>query len=216
MSAMHPCLRFVPSGLWRPAAMLLALCLLWTAPAPAPAFAAEAPAPVPAQAADIPFPKLVSGWERMLDRAAARLGDSSLADKDFEALRGELSGVFNDARAAGATAAENLSQTRQLLDALGPAPAEGSAPEAKEVGAERERLSKALAELDGRVRQAELVATRADILMRSATTLRMDQFKANLLRKGQSPLGFETWAALPAQLAFLGDRMSRADRKSVV
>jgi potassium-dependent mechanosensitive channel len=208
MSAMHPCLRSFPSGLWRPAVILLALSLL----SAVPAFAAEAPAQAQAQAqaADIPFPKRVSGWERMLDRAAAQLGDSSLADQDFEALRGELSGVFNEARAAGATAAENLAQTRQLLDALGPAPAEGAPPEAKEVGAERERLSKAMAELDGRVRQAELVATRADILMRSATTLRMDQFKANLLRKGQSPLGIETWQALPTQLSFLGDRMSRA------
>lgn len=208
MSVMRPCSRFLPSGLLRSAAALLVLGLLLAGPSAAPALAAEAPAQ--AQAADIPFPKRVAGWEKMLDRAAAQLGDSSLADKDFEALRGELSGVFNEARAAGATAAENLSQTRQLLEALGPAPAEGAPPEAKEVGAERERLSKALAELDGRMRQAELVATRADILMRSATTLRMDQFKANLLRHGQSPLGIETWQALPTQLSFLADRMSRA------
>lgn len=213
MSVMRPCSRLPSFGLLRPAAAFLVLVLLLAGPLPgfqaaAPALAAEAP--VQAQAADIPFPKRVSGWEKMLDRAAAQLGDSSLADKDFEALRGELSGVFNDARAAGAAAAENLSQTRQLLDALGPAPAEGAPPEAKEVGAERERLSKAIAELDGRVRQAELVATRADILMRSATTLRMDQFKANLLRQGQSPLGIETWQELPTQLSFLGDRMSRA------
>jgi potassium efflux system protein len=156
------------------------------------------------------FSRSVDAWEKVLSRAAERLDGGDLADADLEALRGELSAVFNEARAAGASAHGGLAQTRQLIDALGPAPAEGEAAEAREVVVERERLARELAELDGRVRQAELVATRADILMRTATSLRMDQFKATLLKRDRLPVSLETWREVPAQLAFLGDRMRRA------
>jgi small-conductance mechanosensitive channel len=156
------------------------------------------------------FSRAVGGWEKVLNRAAERLDGRDFADADLEALRGELSAVFNEARAAGAAASGSLAQTRQLLDALGPAPAEGAGTESREVGAERGRLAGELAVLDGRVRQAELVATRADILMRTATNLRMDQFKQNLLKRERLPVSMETWKEVPAQLTFLGDRMRRA------
>ncbi|HSK38261.1 MAG TPA: DUF3772 domain-containing protein [Arenibaculum sp.] len=166
--------------------------------------------PAAAEPEPVPFAKAVVAWERVLETAANWLTDRDLVEKDFDSLRGELSTVFNEARGAQGAASGGLTQARQMLDALGAAPAEGASPEAKEVTAERERLARSVAELDGRVRQAELVATRADILMRTATNLRMDQFKANLLRKAGSPLSIETWRELPAQLAFFADRMSRA------
>lgn len=171
--------------------------------------------PFPAQRADAEpaapsFSKSVDAWEKVLNRAAERLDGGDFADADLEALRGELSAVFNEARGAGASAHGGLAQARQLIDALGPAPAEGGQAESREVVAERERLTRELAELDGRVRQAELVATRADILMRTATSLRMDQFKATLLKRDRLPVSLETWREVPAQLTFLGDRMRRA------
>ncbi len=105
---------------------------------------------------------------------------------------------------------DELRDNQQLADALGAPPGEGEPPETQAVAADRQRLSRIIAELDGHRRQAELMATRADMLMDSAADKRMRQFTEALLLRSALPLDPATWTSLPAQGEFLRDRVSRA------
>ena len=105
---------------------------------------------------------------------------------------------------------DELRDNQQLADALGAPPGEGEPPESQAVSADRQRLARIVADLDGHRRQAELMATRADMLMESAADKRMRQFTEALLLRSALPLDPATWTSLPAQGEFLRDRVSRA------
>ncbi|UEM22531.1 DUF3772 domain-containing protein [Skermanella mucosa] len=163
-----------------------------------------------AQAPSPDFRTALAGWQASLDKTAARLARGNLDEAEYQALRNDLSALFDAARGAASAAAAEQEVNRQLADALGAPPAEGAPPEAPAVAADRQRLSKIIAELDGRTRQAELIATRADILMRTATDKRMQQFTDALFRRGPLPLERGTWSSLPAQADYLRDRVMQA------
>ncbi len=189
-----------PAALLRLSLLPVLLLLLATA-APALAQAPADPASFAARIAD---------WQAALDRASAVLVRGDLAESDYDGLRVGLTGVFDEARGAGGEAAEAAGMTRQLLDSLGPGPAEGEAPEAEAVAAERARLAESLTELEGQTHQAALIATRADILLRTANERRVAQFAETLFRRGVSPVSPATWDELPAQFRFVRDRTLRA------
>ncbi|QQP88096.1 mechanosensitive ion channel family protein [Skermanella sp. TT6] len=185
-----------PQHLLRTAFVLLLLCL--------------SPVPAGAQATAPEFKAALAGWQASLDKAAARLARGDLNETEYQALRTELSSLFDAARGAASAAVAEQGVNRQLADALGTPPAEGAPPEAPAVAADRQRLSKIIGELDGRARQAELIATRADILMRTATDKRMQQFTDALFQRGPLPLERETWNSLPVQADYLRDRVVQA------
>ena len=83
---------------------------------------------------------------------------------------------------------DELRDSQQLAEALGMPPSEGDPPETRDVAADRQRLNRTVAELDGHRRQAELMATRADMLMGAAADKRMRQFTDALLVRGALPL----------------------------
>jgi small-conductance mechanosensitive channel len=168
------------------------------------------PTAVPAQSAPNDFKATLSGWQTALDKMAVRLSRGNLDDGEYEELRAGLVAVAEDARRFSAGTSDELRDNQQLADALGDAPAEGAPPESPAVAADRLRLSGIIAELDGHRRQAELMATRADMLIESAADKRMRQFTEALLLRSALPLAPETWAGLPAQAEFLRDRVSRA------
>jgi potassium efflux system protein len=203
-------MRTVPSARLQPpacrrfvlalAAALLTMLLL--------AVALPASAQPPVGPAD--FKATVAAWQSVLDKATGRLGRGNLEEGDYQAVRAELSALFNAAREAAAMAAGEHAVNQQLMAALGDPPAEGAPTESPPVAAERQRLSKLLADQDGQRRQAELIATRADILMRTATDKRMQQFTQALFKRGPLPLYQSTWADLPAQAEFVHDRVAVA------
>ena len=134
----------------------------------------------------------------------------SLDDGEYEDLRAELASLSEDARRISASMSDELRDSQQLAEALGSPQARETPPETQAVAADRQRLNRIIAELDGHRRQAELMATRADMLMDSAADKRMRQFTEALLLRGTLPLDPATWTGLPAQGEFLRDRVSRA------
>jgi small-conductance mechanosensitive channel len=183
---------------------ILALLFLTALPVISPAGAQTAPAVA------IEFKAALAGWQAALEKAANRVARGALDETEYQTLRTELSGLLDQAHQATAAAVTEMAVNQQLAEALGAPPADGAPTEAAAVAAERQRLAKIIAELDGRGRQAELVATRADILMRTATDKRMRQFTDTLFKRGPLPLNPSTWTALPPQAAFLRDRVSQA------
>jgi len=168
------------------------------------------PASVSAQSSPNDFKATLSGWQTALDKMAARLSRGNLDDGEYEELRAGLVAVAEEARRFSAGTSDELHDNQQLADALGDPPVEGAPPESPAVAADRLRLSRIIAELDGHRRQAELMATRSDMLIESAADKRMRQFTDALLLRSALPLAPETWSGLPAQVEFLRDRVSRA------
>ena len=188
-------------------ALVLAVWLLLSCFASSPL--TFAPAPAAAQElTDEAYAAEVVGWRRILDKAASSLLRTNLSEADYETLHTALEKIFDQARKASAEAAEAEATTRHLLEALGAPPAEGAPPEAPAVAAERKRLDDLITRVDGRMRQADLVATRADILLRTANERRINQFAKTLFLRGVSPIAPETFAQLRVEAQFVRDRVS--------
>lgn len=144
----------------------------------------------------------------MLDKAASSLLRSNLSEADYEALHKALELTFEQARKASAETGEAVGTTQHLAEALGKPPADDAPPEAPAVAAERKRLADLVTRVDGRMRQADLVATRADILLRTANERRINQFAKTLFLRGVSPIAPETFAQVPVEAQFVRDRVS--------
>ena len=132
----------------------------------------------------------------------------NLSEADYEALHSALAQTFDQARKAGADASEALATTQHLAEALGKPPADDAPPEAPAVAAERKRLGDLATRSDGRMRQANLVVTRADILLRTANERRINQFAATLFLRGVSPVATDTFAQLPDETQFVQERLT--------
>lgn len=175
-----------------------------------PGTAAQAQNPAPAQSEAADFKARLGQWQDGLNKAANRVALGDLANTEYEALRADLTKVQHDAREAGAASAAQRETAQRMLDALGPPPAQGAPPEEAGVAAERKRLTQTIAELEGRGKQADLIVTRIDILLRTAADQRMTQLTEQLVKRGPVPLLPSVWAALPEQVAYVQERVTRA------
>ncbi len=150
----------------------------------------------------------ISGWGKVLDKAASSLLRPNLSESDYEALHQALSQVFDQARKASAEANETIATNQQLVEALGKPPEDDAPPEAPAVAADRKRLGDLVTRINGRIHQADLIVTRADILLRTANERRINQFAKTLFLRGLSPIAPETFQQLPVQSQFVRDRVS--------
>lgn len=178
-----------------------------TAPSTAAAAAAAA-APAGTEAAD--FKARLAQWQTVLNRAANRIASGDLANTEYEAIRADLAKVQQEARDADAASVAARDAAKRMLDALGPPPAQGAPPEEAGVAAERKRLAQSIAEVEGRGKQADLIVTRADILLRTAADQRMSLLTEQIVKRGPVPLLPTVWAALPDQIAYVEERTLRA------
>ncbi len=78
------------------------------------------------------------------------------------------------------------------LDALGPPPEEGAAPEPAEIATQRERLGTDIAAIDGQIKQVELIIARASELDRRITRLARRQLLDQLTTSFPFPLSPDT------------------------
>src|SRR5689334_20196892 len=113
------------------------------------------PVVVMAQAPPADFKATLAGWQTTLDKLAGRLSRGSLDDAEYEELRAGLASVSEEARRVSAGTSDELHDNQQLAEALGDPPVEGAPPESPAVAADRLRLTRIIAELDGHRRQAE-------------------------------------------------------------
>lgn len=163
-----------------------------------------------ADAADRAFTARLGHWQEDLDGAAATLSRRGLQEDDYETLRARLSEVFDQARDAVGERAGQVEALQAQIEALGAAPAENDPPEDGAVAETRKTLNQDLSRQNGHAHQAELMATRADILLKAANERRIAQFAESLLRQGASPLDPAVWVQLPAQIRFVEERWKRA------
>ena len=150
-----------------------------------------APAQTPGAAPDVEGRS--AHWSLLLDLVTAELDKPEIEHAVVEALRPQIEKIERDAADAADAAAADAGEVRQLLDALGPPPADGGPPELAAVAAERAALDERRAESEGRVKQAELISLRARQVLARIAEARRERSTRRLLERGPSPL---SWTVL--------------------
>jgi small-conductance mechanosensitive channel len=169
---------------------LIALCLGLAAPMNLVAQDAE-----PSQESD---PQVVVGiaderWERSLGDVERELGRADTTDDSATRFLEQTAEVRVAAEAAVSELQPRVDSLQRRLDALGPAPEEGAAPEAPEVAAQRATLNQELQKLNAQISQAKLAIVRADELDRQIGTLSQRRRFEALLHSYPFPWVPGTW-----------------------
>ncbi len=140
----------------------------------------------------LPPAEQMKAWEQRISEVEAAV-DSDMTDDALQALRDELQALEAELQAAEAAARPRLQAAREQLEGLGPPPEEGAPPEAPEVAAIRERQAALVAELEGLIKQENLLAVRIDQLQKRISQARLDRFTSQILERGPSPLDPTLW-----------------------
>lgn len=155
----------------------------------------------------------LAGWTADLERIEQTLKQGDLDDPTLVALRGELQALRAQADDFVAHLRERLADARSQLARLGPAPKPEDPPESEAAARERQQLAKAVAELDGAVRTAQVLQTRAGQLADAVQDQRRTLFSRQLLKRVQSPLTAGLWETVGQTLdaGFLSLRLLTND-----
>lgn len=168
---------------------------------------AMAQAPTPARtasaAAEEPALPAVDELRRQLDAIPQKLGE----DDDGRKLLADVNAIGKAAEQLTTRRAEALADIDSRLAGLGPAPAKGAPPDARDVAEQRASLGKQRAAVDAELKLARLVAVDAEQRGTELIRQRREQFQTALTTRTDSPLGGAYWRALrnaaPGDLARL-------------
>lgn len=145
-------------------------------------------------------------WDEDARRAEAILDAGSASTPRLETVRELMADRRSQARYVAEQAAAVLAPLKSEMDALGPAPAEGQS-EAESIASQRQKLSQRIAEVEGRMRNADLARARADTLIDRIDRIVRERFAQELLTLGPSPLNPLNWRAALVEAADLNKRL---------
>ena len=154
-------------------------------------YAVCAPAQTPSATPDVESRS--AHWSLLLDLVTAELDKPEINHAVIEALRPQVEKLEREAAVAAVAAAADAEAVRQLLDALGPPPADGGPPELAAVATERAALEERRVEDEGYVKQTELISLRARQVLARIAEARRERSARRLLERGPSPL---SWTVL--------------------
>ena len=131
-------------------------------------------------------------WEKVAARAENAIETGRASKSALEELRAELNDWREQfAKAKGANA-KTIATVQAQLDALGPAPEDGS--EGSEISFQREELKRRLVRLKAPAKTAELAYSRADGLIKGIDQILSERKTQALLELGPSPLNPVHWS----------------------
>jgi potassium-dependent mechanosensitive channel len=128
-----------------------------------------------------------------LDQIEATLGREGLGDDTLGELRDRAGAARDQLRERIEALEPQLNEVDTRRKQLGAPPAPPAPPEDPALAAERERLMKSHTELDTALRQARLLATRADQLADRITERRRTNFTQRLFRRTPSAFQLSFW-----------------------
>jgi len=152
---------------------------------------AAVPAPALAQSLDETTVQY-DDWERVASRAEQVLEDRRASDIAFGELRDDVVDWRSQFLAAQSENATRLTTVRAQLQALGPAPAEGS-EEVADIAERRADLVAQITRLDAPRIKAEEAFSRADGIIREIDLIVRERQADSLLALGPSPLNPTIW-----------------------
>ncbi len=107
-----------------------------------------------------PFSAVVEQWNRAFDAIAQEIDRGEISPARANTLKGSLADIDTEAEEIRQNARSALDPLRVQLEALGPAPAEDTQPEAPEITAQRTKIVEDIADYEARIKQADLTSTR--------------------------------------------------------
>ncbi len=137
--------------------------------------------------------------------AAIEAGEKTLeqlpgGQESLSSFRSQIEKLEFRAKEVAEALLPRLEEVRSQIAELGEPPAEEAPPEAPEVAAERDRLNKLAARIDGAIKKAALVEVRAKQLVSRIQHARQGIFTRFLLRQTESPLRPGVWQTSGEQL----------------
>jgi small-conductance mechanosensitive channel len=183
------------------AVILFVLCGALAALTPAPIHAqeqAQQSRPVGAeterQAKKLDLPQLVE----QVEQATKEIESGLVTDVRLEHWQARLPEIRQRALEIGQTAQEKVASRRTLLEALGPAPKDGTEPPAVE--AQRSKLTSTVEDLESRAKRADVLAAQSQQLLRTVSERSRARFAGKLTVRGPSPIDPRTWLKVGPQL----------------
>lgn len=154
-------------------------------------------APVTAQQPVPPdSPLVLEPMRLVLDQVEATLRREGLTVRALFDLGQTVASVREELRARIVDLEPRVAQTETRLKQLGPAPGPGSPAEDPAIAAERVRLTQSFNEIDAALKQARLLAVRADQLAESIAERRRAVYAQALFERGASALDPLFWFAV--------------------
>lgn len=143
------------------------------------------------------FNRSFNAWTRDLNAIETRLDQPEYVVDHATEFRADLLEIRRAANEARTVADDFALDTQNLLEALGPRPAEEEPEEANDVAAKRQKLEVEAADFRGRAAQAQLIVRRVDAVTANLNTIEQGQAVATLLTRSPSPLALPTIQASP-------------------
>jgi len=139
------------------------------------------------------LPEPLAGWGTDLRRIELALKDNSHNDNSLLRLREELERIDEKVADYVKKIKTDYAAARSQLDNLGPAPKPEDPPESETASQIREELAKKVAELDGVIRTAGVLQTRAGQISATLQQQRRSLFSNQLFKQVKSPLSPSLW-----------------------
>ncbi len=156
--------------------------------------------PLDAGGQTVAAPDAFAGLSLRLDRVESGLTRDGLTDDELIDFRNEVEEVRKAGLAESTRLQPRLGDIDARLAQLGPAPADGDAPEASEVAAQRSTLNQAKGTVEGAVRRANLLIVRASQIDQTITARQRDRFTERIATRSHSFLSPGLWAGFLASL----------------
>ena len=135
----------------------------------------------------------IKEWQQQLDDAEAQLKTGDLDDEDAVALRDHLLLLDSRLREMRDRALERAELIGHDLDALGPAPKDGEAPEAPRLLSRRKALQDQMAAQDAGAKEGDLLLSRLSRVLSEIKSLRRDRLTARILTRSFGTLDPLNW-----------------------
>ncbi len=152
-------------------------------------------------------------WDKIASRAETLTDDPATTDEALQSLRAQVADWRASFLAAQSTNAARISTLRGQIDALGPAPAEGTT-EAPEIAARRGELTDQLVRLQAPGIAADEAHRRADGLIREIDRQLRERQTSEMLQLWPTPMNPKNWPAGVTALTSAASRVwTETDRQ---
>jgi small-conductance mechanosensitive channel len=149
-------------------------------------------------------------WSFRLDLVEAALAKQQVDDALASVLRPTADEIDKAARALREISETRAGEIRGLLEALGPAPADGEPPEETAVAEKRQLLQEQLARQESRLKQSDLVAARAGQFLTKLSERVRAQLAERILSRGPSPLSWAVLERAPGHVRYALGQLAEA------
>ena len=146
-----------------------------------------------ASATESPVSPPIKEWQKTLDGMEARLQAHDVSDEELQDLRLKAQKIRDELGPARSAAEDHAELVRRDLNALGPAPGAGEAPEAPGLRSKRQHLMDLVALAEASGKETELTRSRLDRVVESIKARRRERFTEEVMTRVTSPLNPMLW-----------------------